>query len=137
MDDIIVTKIWSDTDFFEADIKFISEYAVITQSYYLQEFQIDNIITKLRSLCNFSTSEIDIKLGEYDDKNMSSLFMHVSTDKKGYIKFDITVSIIDGSDPIHKCSFYINSEIGLIDKFIFKLKKLCDMEIGYSIYLNE
>lgn len=136
MDDIVITKIWSDIDFFEVDIKFLSKYVIITQSYYLQESQVSNIIKELYALCNFSKSEIDIKLGEWNDKNMSSLFMHICANKNGYVKFDVTVSIIDESDPVHKCSFFINSEIGLIYNFIFKLEKIFDMNVGCSIYLN-
>ncbi len=72
MDNVIITKIWSDADFFEVDIKFVSEYVVITQPYYLQEYQITNIVKELLALCNFSKSEIYIKLGEYDDKKYPS-----------------------------------------------------------------
>ena len=53
MDNVIITKIWSDADFFEVDIKFVSEYVVITQPYYLQEYQITNIVKELLALCNF------------------------------------------------------------------------------------
>ena len=56
MDNVIITKIWSDADFFEVDIKFVSEYVVITQPYYLQEYQITNIVKELLALCNFSKS---------------------------------------------------------------------------------
>lgn len=136
MDDIIITKTWSDIDFFEVDIKFLSKYVDVIQSYYLQEFQVNNIIKELHALCNFNKSEIDIELGEYGDKNRSVLLMHICANKNGYVKFDVTVSIIDESDPVHKCSFFINSEIGLINNFIFKLKKLSSMEIGSSICLN-
>ena len=122
-----------DADFFEVDIKFVSEYVVITQLYYLQEYQITNIVKELLA---FSKSEIYIKLGEYDDKNRSSLFMHIITNKNGCVKFDITMSIIDGSEPIHKCSFFINSEIGLIYNFISKLETLCDIEVGEAINLS-
>ena len=136
MDNVIITKIWSDADFFEVDIKFVSEYVVITQPYYLQEYQITNIVKELLALCNFSKSEIYIKLGEYDDKNRSSLFMHIITNKNGCVKFDITMSIIDDSEPVHKCSFFINSEIGLIYNFISKLETLCDIEVGEAINLS-
>lgn len=136
MDNIIITKIWSDTDFFEAEIKFLSEYLTVTQPFYLQEYMINNAVNELSALCGLDKPEIDLNSGEPDSKDLPALSMHISADKTGHVKADVTVSITDGSDPVHKCSFFINSEIGLIDAFIEKLKKLSAMAVGCSIYLN-
>ena len=62
MDDIIITKIWSDADFFEVDIRFVSEYVIVTQPYYLQEHQMTNIVKELLALCNFRTCPHRIKI---------------------------------------------------------------------------
>ena len=62
--------------------------------------------------------------------------MHIITNKFGRVKFDISMSIIDDSEPIHKCSFFINSEIGLIYNFISELETLCTIEVGEAIHLS-
>lgn len=120
MDNIIITKIWSDTDFFEAEIKFLSEYTSVTQTFYLQEYMINEAVTELADLYDLRKKEIELNLCEPVGNNLPSLSMHISVDRNGHVKADVTVSLVDGSDPIHKCSFFINSEIGLIDAFIEK-----------------
>ena len=54
----------------------------------------------------------------------------------GHLKIEVDIEIDDNNKRCHRCCFYVNSELGLIEKFGNTLGKLVTGQIGTKVSLN-
>lgn len=57
--------------------------------------------------------------------------------KNGYIKIEVDMEINDIETRTHRCMLFVNTELGMLEKFREKMKRIKDFEIGKMICLNE
>ena len=59
-------------------------------------------------------------------------------DRLGHILIEVYMELDDGgSYSTHNCCFYLNTEMGLLERFCNKLPKLKQEPLGIEVILNE
>lgn len=56
-------------------------------------------------------------------------------DWSGHVKIEVDVEIADNDTRDHRCCFYVNSELGLIEQLGMSLKDLITEQVGYEVCL--
>ncbi len=141
MDNIIITKIWNDSDFinnkiFQIELTCQNDHLIIKEDIYLDaSLAIKWAKTIKRSLKEKKkyTYEVSMK------KKMAPGFsMTINPyDNPGYISIEMKMQIDDNHNKEHFANFYIITELGLLEKFSDKIEKIINLEINDSISLLE
>lgn len=137
MDKITFTKRSSDNETISVDILIESSCVIIKLETFVFYSQISNISRRLIDYSNHYNEGCIIELLNLKMK----LF---PANKNGHVLIEIDADIednymeewhLDNSVQKHKCSFYITSEIQLIENFGKNLKGLASRENGYEVKL--
>jgi len=141
MDNIIIEKIWNDSDIFnndEFEIKLtcINEYININEKIYMDKSISKDISKSIENYINTNKEtfyEINMKKG-YTSGFTMKIFPY---DLTGHILIEIKMEINDNNDKLHYATFYIKTEIGLLESFGKKIKNIINLNIGEYIKLND
>lgn len=132
-------RIWQDNDFFEMKITCSSDYITATTNIYTTNQSINNLIN---GLCTFIHGKIDTcfwKNGEKGDDTTAYVSMEfIKKDSFGHIQIEIYMELNDGGSPSkHHCCFFVNTELGLLEKFQKDFHKIQMPFLGTKIALNK
>ena len=73
-----------------------------------------------------------------DDSTACITFEFIHKDKLGHILIEVYMELDDGGNySSHNCCFYLNTEIGLLEKFCQKLPTLKRELLGIEVVLND
>ena len=141
MNNIIIEKIWNDSDIFnndEFEIKLtcINEYININEKIYMDKSISKDISKSIENYINTNKEtfyEINMKKG-YTSGFTMKIFTY---DLTGHILIEIKMEINDNNDKLHYATFYIKTEIGLLESFGKKIKNIINLNIGEYIKLND
>ena len=140
MDNINIKKIWSDNEL-NSEIIIIakSEYVnIMQQSYISQSESID--IGKQIILYSQSNGKEDlyvefgIKSGNYTPA-FSMKFLKL--DNLGHINIEIDMEIDDNEERLHRCMFYVKSDLGSIEKMGNFILNISKSKIGTDFYIHD
>lgn len=140
MDNINIKKIWSDNEL-NSEIIIIakSEYVnIMQQSYISQSESID--IGKQIILYSQSNGKEDlyvefgIKSGNYTPA-FSMKFLKL--DNLGHINIEIDMEIDDNEERLHRCIFYVKSDLGSIEKMGNFILNISKSKIGTDFYIHD
>ena len=138
MDNILIEKIWHDKELMEIRIIAKTEFVNIYQECYIAESDfeknIESIFQYIEEPKRECYTEYGNKKGNYTPA-FSMLFLPI--DVHGHIKIEMDIEIADNNTRTHRCLFYVNSEIGLLEQFAYRMKILIKAEDGYEIKLTE
>ena len=140
MDNIIIEKIWNDSnifnnDEFEIKLTCINEYININEKIYMDKSISKDISKSIENYINTNKEtfyEINMKKG-YTSGFTMKIFPY---DLTGHILIEIKMEINDNNDKLHYATFYIKTEIGLLESFGKKIKNIINLNIGEYIKLN-
>lgn len=125
MDNIIFKKIWQDGNLLELKIFANSEFATAYQNCYIEDKALREISDKIFGYIeNYKITcylEFGKKEGDYTPAFSMSI---LPSDTFGHVKIEVDIEIADNDTRSHRCSFFINSELGLIEQLGKSLKKL-------------
>ena len=137
-DYILIEKIWQDVFCNEVKITCASSHVVATNDIYISDDAIDTLFNGLNDFINSKTKEFFWESGEKGDGSTACItfkFMH--EDKLGHILIEVYMELDDGgSYSSHNCCFYLNTEMGLLEKFYKKLPTLKQELLGIEVVLN-
>ena len=140
MDNIIFERIWQDNDitgFFEIKITAQSESVCATSNIYAHDDSIIDLSNKLSLFINDSDHSFLWELGEKGPRYTPSASLEFKhSDKMGHIIIDVFMEIDDGIAANHYCSFYVKTELGLLEQFAKSLKRILKPVIGEKVELN-
>ena len=139
MDNIIIEKIWNDSDIFnndEFEIKLtcINEYININQNVYLDKSISKKISEEIEKYIKTNKEmyyEINMKKG-YTSGFTMKIFPY---DLTGHILIEMKMEINDNNEKLHYATFYIKTEIGMLESFGKKIKNISDLAVGEFIKL--
>lgn len=139
MDNIIIEKIWNDSDIvnnqlFEIKLTCINEYININENIYMDNNIAKKISKKIENYIKMNKQtyyEMNIQKG-YANGFEIKIF---PCDIKGHVLIEMKMEITDNSEKIHRATFYIKTELGLLENFGNKLKDIIKLEIGEKIKL--
>jgi len=134
INNIVIKKVWQDTDFLEVRISCSSENISATANVYLTN---ENLMMLHHGLIKFCNKEIDLfkwQSGDLgDDSTACVSFLFSRMDKAGHIAIDVFMEIDDGAPfSKHNCCFYVFTEIGLLYSFVEKLGEQEDCSLVSS-----
>ena len=143
MDNIIIDKIWIDEQFYELRLSFESKKINCNINLYMQDDTILQLQREIETyLNNPHTCKLLWKVEGEDSKEV--IIASKNFDSRGHLALDIKVrgktcydniSIDEDILDDFACNFSIETELGLLQEFGIKLKKLCDGKICTRISL--
>lgn len=102
-------------------------------------FTIDTLFNGLNDFIKGKTKEFFWENGKKgDDSNACITFKFIHKDGLGHILIEVYMELDDGGNySSHNCCFYLNTEIGLLEKFCQKLPTLKRELLGIEVVLND
>ena len=135
-DNLSFEKIYQDDCLIELKILASSEYVFAYQNCYIEDKDLKDIAEKI---CNYVNNyqeacylEFGHKKGNYTPAFAMKL---LPTDHFGHVKIEVDIEIDDNDTRAHRCCFYVNSELGLVERLGKGLKELDKKPIGEKIFL--
>lgn len=134
VDNIIFEKVWEDETFIEMKITAISKFSTSYQTCYVDESGINQMIDKINFYLVDSTQSISINFGEKAGNYTPAFSMKLmNADKRGHLKIEVDIEIEDIDDRSHRCKYFVESELGAVERFGQKALNFYQSQIGTSI----
>ena len=138
MDNITLERVWEDAEIFQIEVLAESAWVKASVRSYTDVSSLKELSSKIFNLTNMKISEFiweNGKKGVGFTPYVSFACRH--KDKKGHIQIEVYMEIDDGgSYEKHNCCFYIDTELGLLNKFGESLLNLNVSGIGYKVSLT-
>lgn len=136
MDNIIIEKRWHDDELLEIKITASTEQIRVNQECYISECALIKNAECILEYISVPEKESYIEYGSKTGNYTPAFSMKfLPIDVYGHMKIEMDMEINDNHTRLHRCSFYINSEIGLVEQFAHKLKQLINEKDGFYIEL--
>lgn len=138
-DNIMITRIWEDVDFFQIQIECKTDLVVIREKVYITDNSIDELCGIIEMFLSERASSFFWQNGMKGDDTTPCISMRfVKKDKNGHVLIEVFMEIDDGGKlSSHNCCFYINTEMGLLQRFKEKLPKIMNHQVGIQVSLND
>lgn len=128
---IIFEKIWQDEDLIELKITAISEYVKAYQNCYVDNNFLKGISEIISNYIKNHGDECYIEFGKKDGNFTPAFSMKfLPADIHGHVKVEVDLEIADNETRAHRCCFYVDSELGVIEKMGKSLSALGNCELG-------
>lgn len=138
MDNIIFKKVWEDENFIEIKITAISKFSTSYQTCYIDESSLEHLMSKLNSYFNDYTQNSYIEFGDKKGNYTPAFSMELmGADVRGHVKIEVDIEIDDVDDRSHRCKYFVESELGAIERFSQKAFDFYGSQIGTSIAMFE
>lgn len=131
MDNITFKKIWQDENLIELKISANAKYISAYQDCYIQDEKLENIAERICDFANNYTEPCYLEFGIKEGNYTPAFSMHIfPADRCGHLKIEVDIEIADNDTRSHRCCFYVESELGLIEQLGISLKKITKGECG-------
>ena len=138
MDNIIFEKIWQEGNLLELKVTANSMYVTAFQFCYVSKEQLDILAKKIHSYILNSESGCYWETGPKEGEFLSAFSLQISPAKSnGHMLIEVDIEIGDDTERKHRCVFYVESELGLLERFGKSLCFLKESEYGEDIRLYE
>lgn len=135
---IIFEKIWQDQNLVELKITAVSEFVKAYQSCYVDDSLIRNITEKISEYTRKPGEACYIEFGSKIGNFRPAFSMYfLPADKLGHVKIEVDVEIEDNDIRAHRCCFYVNGELGSIERLGKELSKVVNGALGEICSLND
>ena len=137
MDNICLKKIWEDEGLIELFVIAQSKYATIKQTCYISTDDLKNNsdIIKLYIQSNVQTY---VEFGKIEGNYSPAFSMKLyPCDDYGHLDIEVDMEIADNKTRAHRCKFFVNTELGMLEKFGNNLNSIIEMEIDKCIFLHD
>jgi len=139
-DNIVITRIWQDTDFFEVFVACTNANLFISYNYYLNDFHIDDLHTQIQKFLSCENNSVLWESGNSGAEYVPCFKIKISNiSKTGTVEMEICMEFIDNeAQDKHNCIFCVKTELGLLEKFSKELLSLKENSIGVkaSLFLD-
>lgn len=137
-DNIIIERIWEDDSFFEIKITAQNENICAASKVYVQNETIDDLREKIKDVVSLKESKTFWQAGERGDATTPSVSLEFARDGRGHVVIDVYMELDDGGKlSAHNCSFYVKTEMGLLENFAIQLQNLKTDGVGAKAKLSE
>lgn len=138
-DYIDIQKLWYDNEL--AQLAIVCSSAVITAStkIYVTDALIDDLIYQIKQFLSGQVIESYWANEEKGDDSTACVSLRFLTkDKLGHVLIEAYMELDDGGTySSHNCCFYLNTEIGLLERFCKSLSRLKQKTSGIRVVLND
>ncbi|MBN1045279.1 MULTISPECIES: hypothetical protein [unclassified Clostridium] len=140
MNNIIFEKVWQDSELIELKITAKSEFVTAYQNCYVQNDNLEEISEKICRYSQLYNEDCYVEFGKKRGDYTPAFSMKImKPNTSGHLKIEVDVEIDDINNRSHRCCYYVESELGAIDKLGVKIKKLIADDVGCKVllYSNE
>lgn len=133
---ITFEKVWADDTLMEIKIIAISKFSISHQMCYIDENSIKKMIDKIRLYLADHSQNVYIEFGEKEGNYTPAFSFELKrADVRGHVKIEVDIEIDDIVDRSHRCKYFVESELGAIERFSQKALNFYESEIGTIISL--
>ncbi|MDT1996876.1 hypothetical protein CKN82_08185 [Carnobacterium divergens] len=137
MNNIKIIKNWEDDSLLELKIEAMSEYISVNQLCYIQDTDLEGNGIKIKEFSYNFTNSCYVEFGKKEGSFTPAFSLEfLPSDTSGKIKIEVDMEIADNEERKHRCCFYVDSEIGLVEQFGMKLIQMATQNILEEISLN-
>lgn len=137
MDNIIIEKIWQNSNVIELQLTAKSEYVQANQSCYVEDDAVIMIADKIDTyMKNYEVEcylEFGNKIGNFTPAFSLTI---LPSETSGHVKVEVDIEIADNDKRAHRCCFYVNCELGQIERFGKSLRSIVTEKEGTVISLT-
>lgn len=134
----IFEKIWEDVYMAEYEITCTAKLIFIKQFVYIQSDDMKMIADRISDFIKYPRKSQYIQIGEKTGRYNSAFSMEfISADNRGHVLVEFDLEIDDNEERKHRASFYVKSELGLVERFGKRLLALASKEIGNKVELMD
>lgn len=125
---------WEDESLIEIKITAISKYSTSYQMCYINESELIEMISKINIYINNYTENVYIEFGDKKGNYTPAFSMKLlKADIQGHVKIEVDVEIDDNENRNHRCIYFVESELGAIERFNQQAVKFFKSPIGTTI----
>lgn len=123
MNNLYITKIWEDINMKEWLVKAQNEYVSVTQTVYVQEETIQEIINTIQAFLDSGSTQY-VEIGKKSGNYTPALSIKMKTKTvKGDVLIEMDMEVGDSEQREHRCSLYIETDIGALERLKEQLVK--------------
>lgn len=136
MDNIIIEKIWEDSNLIELQVTAQSEYVQANQSCYVEDEALVKIADKIDTYMKNYDIECYLEFGNKTGNFTPAFSLTIlPSQNSGHVKVEVDMEIADNDTRAHRCCFYVNCELGQIERFGKLLREIVTAEERTAISL--
>lgn len=137
MDNIIIEKIWQDSNIIELQLTAKSEYVQANQSCYVEDEAVIKIADKIDTYMKNYYVECYLEFGNKTGNFTPAFSLTIlPSGRTGQVKVEVDIEIADNDKRDHRCCFYVNCELGQIERFGKSLRSIVTEREGTVISLT-
>ena len=130
MDNICIKKIWEDDGLLELFVVAQSKFVKVNQTCYISAIDLKK---KSESIKRYIQSGLQtyVEFGKIEGNYSPAFALELYPfDDYGHLNIEIDMEIVDNKSRAHRCKFFINTELGMLESFGEKLYSIYEAEIG-------
>ncbi|MBO0453178.1 hypothetical protein [Candidatus Enterococcus murrayae] len=118
MDNLKIERVWQDSNLLELKVSAKSKYIKVTQVCYVQNEDLQTIGKNIQDFSFNFNKKCYVEFGEKSGNRTPAFSLEfLPADKTGNILIEVDMEIDDNDEGRHRSCFYIQSEIGLVERF--------------------
>lgn len=132
MNNIVFEKMWQDDDLFEVKILAQSERVTAFQKCYIQKSDLIEASNRILEYAKDYTKDQYIEMGCKEGNYTPAFSMSLlKADVSGHMKIEVDVEIADIDNRSHRCRYFVESELGAIERLGMNLLNMTSADIGF------
>lgn len=138
MDNIVIKKNWEDDELLELEIRAKSEFVNAYQFCYIQKGDLKTIGDTIVKYVSQNNGDCYVEFGDKSgDYTPAFSLEFLPANNNGHVQIEVDIEIDDNDTRRHRCSYYVKSELGLIEQFGEKLIQLSIDNSRKEVELNK
>lgn len=138
MNNIVIKKSWEDDKLLEIKVRAKSEFVNAYQFCYIQKKDLQMIGDTVVNYVKQNDKDCYVGFGnKKGDHTPAFSLKFLQANGNGHVKIEVDIEIDDNDTRCHRCSYYVESELGLIEQFGEKLIQLSKDNYTKEIELNK
>ena len=114
-----------------------SKYATIKQTCYISTDDLKNNSDFIKIYIQ-NNVQTYVEFGKIEGNYSPAFSMKLyPCDDYGHLVIEVDMEIADNKTRAHRCKFFINTELGMMERFGNNLKSIIEMEIDKCIFLHD
>lgn len=113
------------------------EFASAYQSCYVEDKALLEISKKIQKYIDNCDESCYLEFGQKEGNYTPAFSMCIlPADTSGHMQVEVDIEIADNDTRSHRCCFYVESELGSVERLGTALKDLIDAPEGETVLLN-
>ncbi|MGL5869208.1 MAG: hypothetical protein ACRCYH_08970 [Clostridium chrysemydis] len=127
---------WQDSGLIELKITAISEFVKAYQNCYIADEDLEEIAKKIKKYSKSYDYDCYVEFAKKKGNYTPAFSMKVlKADDLGKMKIEVDIEVEDIKDRSHRCCYYVEGDLGAIERLGKNLKNVIKGDIGYKISL--